>query len=295
MQDTSREQKILFCCYVIIIPVLALVYRLWDLRNHFGTLKSTNSALLSLFFNFFLFTILLIMLKMLSQIWKETHDKYEMKLSEDTRDILIQQEKKVRELKEEMNERQFIIYEMLDKAKACGKQENFEQMRKMITDLSAQMEKNKVENFCHNSLLNTILQVKKAEAEKQNIQCDFRIILPNRFETFFSDTTITSLFCNLLDNAIESCKNVKRKDSLQNLSIILSVNYQANMLIISQKNSKSPEVLFDHKTSKKYQKELHGVGLYTIEDIVKKYDGIAEWKDEGEIFVSNLMLKLERV
>lgn len=93
MQDTSRAQKILFCCYVIIIPVLALVYRLWDLGNHFGTLKSTNSALLSLFFNFFLFTILMIMLKMLSQIWKETHDKYEMKLSEETRDILLQQEK----------------------------------------------------------------------------------------------------------------------------------------------------------------------------------------------------------
>lgn len=35
-----------------------------------------------------------------------------------------------------------------------------------------------------------------------------------------------------------------------------------------------------------------GLDLYMIEDIVKEYDGVVEWKDAGEIFESNLMLKL---
>ena len=57
-------------------------------------------------------------------------------------------------------------------------------------------------------------------------------------------------------------------------------------------NSKNPEIIFNHETSKEQQQELHGLGLYMIEDIVKEYDGVVEWKDAGEIFESNLMLKL---
>ena len=293
IKGTSKAQKVLFFCFVLVIPVVSLVYRLWDLKNHFGVLKSTNSAVLSLFFNFFMFTILMIMLKMLSQIWQETHDKYEMKLSEQTRDILKQQEHSVSELRQEINERHLMIYKALTKAKCCGEQEDFSQMTQIISELSVQMEKNRAESFCHNSLLNTILQVKKAEAEKRNIECQFQIFLPDKFETFFPDTVITSLFCNLLDNAIESCENVRGQEILQRLFITLSVNYQANMLIISQKNSKNPEHVFNHETSKTQQRELHGIGLYTIEEIVKEYDGFVEWKDEGQSFMSNLMLKLK--
>lgn len=293
IKSTSKAQKVLFFCFVLIIPVVSLVYRLWDLKNHFGVLKSTNSAVLSLFFNFFMFTILLIILKMLSQIWLETHDKYEMQLSEQTRNILKQQEQSVSELRREIGERHSIIYEALAEAKYCGEQGDFPKMTQIISELSVQMEKNRVESFCHNSLLNTILQVKKAEAEKKAIQCKFQILLPAKFETIFSDTIITSLFCNLLDNAIESCENVSKQEIFQKPFIMLSVNYQANMLIISQKNSKNPEVVFNHETSKTQQRELHGIGLYTIEDIVKEYDGVAEWKDEGDTFVSSLMLQLK--
>lgn len=293
IKSTSKAQKVLFFCFVLIIPVVSLIYRLWDLKNHFGVLKSTNSAVLSLFFNFFMFTILLIILKMLSQIWRETHDKYEMQLSEQTRDILKQQEQSVSELRQEIDERHSIIYEALAEAKYCGEQGDFPKMTQIISELSVQMEKNRAESFCHNSLLNTILQVKNAEAEKKAIQCKFQILLPDKFETFFPDTIITSLFCNLLDNAIESCENVRKQEMFQKSFITLSVNYQANMLIISQKNSKRPEVVFNHETSKTQQRELHGIGLYTIEDIVKEYDGMAEWKDEGDTFVSSLMLQLK--
>lgn len=239
-----------------------------------------------------MFTILLIILKMLSQIWQETHDKYEMQLSEQTRDMLKQQEQNVSESRVEINKRHRMIYETLDRVKDYGKQGDFIRMKEMISDLSVQMEKNKVESFCPNALLNTILQVKKSEAEKKNIQCHFQIILPDKFETFFPDTVITSLFCNLLDNAIESCENVRQQEICQKPLIILLVNYQANMLIISQKNSKNPEIIFNHETSKEQQQELHGLGLYMTEDIVKEYDGVVEWKDAGEMFESNLMLKL---
>ena len=249
-KSTLKAQRVLFFCFVLVLPAISLVYRLCDLKNYFGVLKSTNSAVLSLFFNFFMFTILLVILKMLAQIWQETHDKYEMQLSEQTRDMLKQQEQSVREFREEINKRHRMIYETLNRAKDCGKQGDFIKMKAMISDLSVQ------------------------------------------FETLCPDTVLTSLFCNLLDNAIESCENVRQQEIRQKPLIIMSVNYQANMLIISQKNSKNPEIIFNHESSKEQQQELHGLGLYMIEDIVKEYDGVVEWKDEGEMFESNLMLKL---
>ena len=159
-KSTLKAQRDLFFCIVLVLPAISLVYRLCDLKNYFGVLKSTNSAVLSLFFNFFMFTILLIILKMLSQIWQETHDKYEMQLSEQTRDMLKQQEQNVSEFRVEINKRHRMIYETLDRVKDYGKQGDFIRMKEMISDLSVQMEKNKVESFCPNALLNTILQVK---------------------------------------------------------------------------------------------------------------------------------------
>ena len=209
-KSTLKAQRVLFFCFVLVLPAISLVYRLCDLKNYFGVLKSTNSAVLSLFFNFFMFTILLIILKMLSQIWQETHDKYEMQLSEQTRDMLKQQEQNVSEFRVEINKRHRMIYETLDRVKDYGKQGDF----------------------------------------------------------------------------------IRMKEICQKPLIILLVNYQANMLIISQKNSKNPEIIFNHETSKEQQQELHGLGLYMTEDIVKEYDGVVEWKDAGEMFESNLMLKL---
>lgn len=72
-----------------------------------------------------MFTILLIILKMLSQIWQETYDKYEMQLSEQTRDMLKQQEQNVSEFRVEINKRHRMIYETLDRVKDYGKQGDF--------------------------------------------------------------------------------------------------------------------------------------------------------------------------
>lgn len=122
-----------------------------------------------------MFTILLIILKMLSQIWQETHDKYEMQLSEQTRDMLKQQEQNVSEFRVEINKRHRMIYETLDRVKDYGKQGDFIRMKEMISDLSVQMEKNKVESFCPNALLNTILQVKSQKQRKRIYSVTFRL------------------------------------------------------------------------------------------------------------------------
>ena len=105
-------------------------------------------------------------------------------------------------------------------------------------------------------------------------------------EEFISIYDINILLSNLLDNAIEACESVNN----ENKFIELNTNYQANMFLIKMKNSKNPENIFTHKTTKK-NKQAHGHGISIIDDIVKQQEGICSWEDKGEVFYSILYMK----
>lgn len=62
-KSTLKAQRVLFFCFVLVLPAISLVYRLCDLKNYFGVLKSDKQCSSFLFFNFFMFTILLIIFK----------------------------------------------------------------------------------------------------------------------------------------------------------------------------------------------------------------------------------------
>lgn len=63
-------------------------------------------------------------------------------------------------------------------------------------------------------------------------------------------------------------------------------------IVISQKTVRIQKLYLIMRQVRNSNRRLHGLGLYMIEDIVKEYDGVVEWKDAGEMFESNLMLKL---
>ncbi len=130
----------------------------------------------------------------------------------------------------------------------------------------------------------------KKEKGRTTDRSSFHIILPPKFSQTFSDVTITSLFTNLLDNAIEACESVNN----ENKFIELNTNYQANMFLIKMKNSKNPENIFTHKTTKK-NKKAHGHGISIIEDIVKQQEGMSSSEDKGEVFYSILCINPQLV
>ena len=144
--------------------------------------------------------------------------------------------------------------------------------------------------FCKNALLNTLLQEKKIVADHSKIHCQFRVILPEHFDSYFSDLTITSLFSNLLDNAIDACRLCD--PSQTDLFISLTTDFRANMFIVHMQNSKNPNEIFAHHTTKKESCVLHGHGLTIIEDIVSQYHGTYKWLDEGNLFSSHLLFQL---
>ena len=100
---------------------------------------------------------------------------------------------------------------------------------------------------------------------------------------------LSSVFFNLLDNAIEACN----ASGSQSPAIRLSANISDGFLTIYMHNTKNPDQNFNHKTSK-IETFSHGYGLSIIEDICHRYNGSYQRIDHGNTFDSIVLLQIEK-
>lgn len=132
--------------------------------------------------------------------------------------------------------------------------------------------------YSNNTVLNLILNEKKIFAEQHGIlykctveQTDFR---------FMDDIDITTIFSNLLENALSAsalCKTNKE------VSVIISSHN--NFVIINVKNSCNSYTKCGTFSSKDY-----GTGLYNVENSVKKYEGFLKISYSQTEFNCNVVL-----
>lgn len=138
--------------------------------------------------------------------------------------------------------------------------------------------------YIDNSAVNSILNMKISRCHankidiKTEIECDF---------SDFSDIDICVLLANLLDNAIEA--SVK----LDAPQIIVSIRNEKNYLRIMIRNRIKNSVLEEngqlHTT--KPDKSRHGLGVYSISQIVDKYDGMKSYYEKNGYFVADIWMK----
>lgn len=120
--------------------------------------------------------------------------------------------------------------------------------------------------FCSNMIINYIINSKMLEMQKKNIHfyCDICDDI-----TGITDVDVNIILGNLLDNAIEACEIV---EDVKEIS--LSIYIRASYLVIIVRNTYrgNLEGLYTLTSTKKNQKE-HGIGLRSVKDILKNYQG----------------------
>jgi sensor histidine kinase YesM len=125
-------------------------------------------------------------------------------------------------------------------------------------------------HMCDHEMLNAILCRYKRECQDNSI--DFRTDIRSKVVHNITDDDVTSLFCNLLDNAVDSALNIL------SAYIELNISKQENtpFIIISMINSCRSNP-FPGKgkqlVTTKPDKLRHGYGLKSIQKIVDKYRG----------------------
>ena len=155
---------------------------------------------------------------------------------------------------------------------------------KLIHDTLDTFQRDRFHPYCEDNLILTILESKRMLAEQSGIHVDYKIFLPDK--SVIQPSDLSSVLFNILDNAIEACRSTAGFDKHLSLSLTTSKGF----LSILVRNTKDPQTVFNHSTTKKNSVH-HGLGLSIIEDICRKYDGSWQWNDCGNTFESVILLR----
>lgn len=135
--------------------------------------------------------------------------------------------------------------------------------------------------------IDSIINFKNYEIENLFIKFKLNIDIPEL--TMFSESDLSVLLGCILDNAIESNKNVDIDSRFINLNITFSETY----LIINCVNAKCQNILYKKSgliKSTKTDKSNHGYGLISIRNICEKYDGKINLDYDANTFTTKCIL-----
>lgn len=137
-----------------------------------------------------------------------------------------------------------------------------------------------------NIALDAIINSKIQDADEKAINITIKCTIPADLKMLDIDMCI--LFGNLLDNAIEACERITERKR----SIFVYLKFRGNRLLCYIKNTAVNDFKIDgdNIVSSKEDKGEHGIGLYNIKSIVKKYDGIIKMQYEDGYFVTFITL-----
>ena len=107
-----------------------------------------------------------------------------------------------------------------------------------------------------------------------------------------NDMEISSLFGNMLDNAIENVE--KQKDHDKRL-IRLYVDQEKGFLRIRMENYCDEKVKFRNgmPVTTKHDRYLHGYGMKSIQKTVQKYNGSVVASQENNWFMLRILIPIE--
>lgn len=123
-----------------------------------------------------------------------------------------------------------------------------------------------------------------------NFTCDINFSKAN----FIKPIDVSSIFDNILDNAIEACDKITD----ENISKYIRVKGTIikSFFIIKCENSKvnSVKIHKDTLLTDKIDKFMHGIGIQSVKSSLVKYNGEVLFKDEKNKFMINIYIPLNQ-
>ena len=141
---------------------------------------------------------------------------------------------------------------------------------------------------CGNDIIDSIINCKETEAKEKNITFDYCISLTSPLNIESID--ICAILANQIDNAIEACMKIDKKNERK---IIINILQKEYFIFFTVKNTvkenpfnKNNELI----TTKNNVSGLHGFGIRIIRETAEKYNGTSENSYEDGQFISSVML-----
>lgn len=177
-------------------------------------------------------------------------------------------------------------------AKQLMSQNQYDAAEKLVNEMIGQTDSIELlsEAATGNDFIDATLAVKSAICKSRNIRFDLTYEkLP---QLKISEIDLSSLFSNILDNAIAAAE----KTDTPYISLALFV--RGDYLNIVSENSYTGEIKKSEKgknailSTTKINSSEHGFGTKIINEIAEKYDGVCVYEYGSGVFKMNVMLKI---
>ncbi len=129
-----------------------------------------------------------------------------------------------------------------------------------------------------NSIVDALLSDKLKAAEENHIVIVFEGTVPvNAVE----NVDLCVIFGNALDNAMEACEKIH---SPSEIHILSKCSGSFALIEISNPVSEKVEIHNILPETTKPDSDIHGFGLYSIQQVIKKYDGTIKCECDDSVF-----------
>lgn len=149
------------------------------------------------------------------------------------------------------------------------KEGNIDEAIKFLNDCNSMVSTSGVIFHTGNTIIDSMLFDKLSQVKDTNITLSFNGVFP---ENPMNAADLCAVFGNLVDNTIEACLRLPENHT-KNIEIHLMP--QQDYLFISFMNPVTEKVKINNNSvaTTKGNKDNHGIGLYSVKKILKKYDG----------------------
>lgn len=266
-----------------LIPLFLFLF-VFQLLYFLSTIYTEKIDSMFLILAVFMIIISVLLYRMLSDVLKKSDIETELSFLQKQKQLKQEQDYSLQIRRQNTQDFQFKTVQGLLDFQTLLKQEKYEQADDAIRNLNRTFQKERFHPYCQNNLLQAILEGKRLRARQNHIQVSYEILLPEELSVDTAD--LSSVFFNLMDNAIEACNT----SGNPNPEIRLSANISNGFLTVYIHNTKNQAQIFTHQTTKS-NSGIHGYGLSIIEDICQRYNGSYQWINHEGMFDSIVLLQ----
>lgn len=160
-----------------------------------------------------------------------------------------------------------------------------EKAKTYTEDMYLMMERLSQKYYTDNKVLNILLNDKVQKGDEFNIE--FICKIGDVDLDFIKDIDLTTIFANLLDNAIEASKEV-----LEERVITLKIDKFNQFIVINIINNISKMPIKDKKYFKSSKKNHKGLGIQNVNIALEKYEGNMRIDYDNKTFKVNIIIPI---
>lgn len=142
-----------------------------------------------------------------------------------------------------------------------------------------------LELYSRNDVVNAIVCYYASRARDYHIRFDANITYPDNCS--ISETDITVLLGNMLENAVEACHRSKSNDTF--IKLWIKPHGTSELLILTDNTCNVP-VTFKDGVPTSSKREGMGIGTSSMQDIAKRYHGSVRFETSDGIFYTSVIM-----